>query len=106
VRASSCGRPTSSHGGGKRLGRTALPHAPREEQERKPPALTSRELDVLRLLVAGCATIEIDRRLHLSPSTIKHHVSSTLFKLGVENRVQAAVMAVREGLVSDEPGPR
>jgi len=79
-------------------------HAPRERPGRTPPALTPRELDVLRLLVAGCETIEIGRRLHVSPSTVKHHVSSTLDKLGVENRVQAAVMAVREGLVGDEPG--
>jgi NarL family two-component system response regulator LiaR len=81
-------------------------HARREEAPKpRPRALTPRELDVLRLLVDGCATIEIGRRLHLSPSTVKHHVSSTLDKLGVDNRVQAAVMAVREGLVSDEPGP-
>jgi DNA-binding NarL/FixJ family response regulator len=79
-------------------------HAPQEQPERTHPALTPRELEVLRLLVAGCETIEIGRRLHVSPSTVKHHVSSTLDKLGVENRVQAAVMAVREGLVSDEPG--
>jgi DNA-binding NarL/FixJ family response regulator len=79
-------------------------HASQEKPDRRPPALTPRELDVLRLLVAGCETIEIGRRLHVSPSTVKHHVSSTLDKLGVENRIQAAVMAVREGLVSEEPG--
>lgn len=80
-------------------------HAPREQPEQEPVALTPREIDVLQLLVAGCETIEIGRRLHLSPSTVKHHVSRTLDKLGVENRVQAAVMAVRKGLVNDEPGP-
>lgn len=79
-------------------------HAPQEQPARAHPALTPRELDVLRLVVAGYETIEIGRRLHVSPSTVKHHVSSTLDKLGVENRVQAAVMAVREGLVSEEPG--
>ena len=78
-------------------------HAPAEQPKKRPSDLTPRELDVLRLLVAGCETIEIGRRLHLSPSTVKHHVSSTFDKLGVENRVQAAVMAVREGLVDDEP---
>jgi len=77
-------------------------HAPPARPTQEAPVLTPRELDVLRLLVAGCETIEIGRRLHLSPSTVKHHVSSTLEKLGVENRVQAAVMAVREGLVGDE----
>jgi two-component system, NarL family, response regulator LiaR len=80
-------------------------HGSREQPKQRPPVLTPRELDVLRLLVAGCETIEIGRRLHLSPSTVKHHVSSTFEKLGVENRVQAAVMAVREGLVTEEPGP-
>lgn len=78
-------------------------HGPHEQTTQEPQDLTPRELDVLRLLVAGCETNEIGRRLHLSPSTVKHHVSSTLVKLGVENRVQAAVMAVRKGLVSEEP---
>lgn len=63
--------------------------------------LSARELDVLRLVVAGCENGEIATRLHLSPSTIKHHVSSTLEKLGVENRIQAAVMAVRLGIVDE-----
>ena len=80
-------------------------HAPREQREHERVILTPREIDVLRLLVAGCETSEIGRRLHLSPSTVKHHVSSTLQKLGVENRVQAAVMAVRTGLVDDELSP-
>jgi DNA-binding NarL/FixJ family response regulator len=62
-------------------------------------ALSPRELDVLRLIVDGCDNGEIGRRLHLSASTIKHHASSILEKLGVENRIQAAVLAVRSGLV-------
>jgi DNA-binding NarL/FixJ family response regulator len=89
---------------GNLLARLRLP-MPRKEPEQTSLALSPRELDVLRLLVDGCETIEIGRRLHLSPSTVKHHVSSTLDKLGVDNRVQAAVMAVREGLVDDEPSP-
>ena len=66
--------------------------------------LSARELDVLRLVVAGCENSEIASRLHLSPSTIKHHVSSTLEKLGVDNRIQAAVMAVRLGIVDERSG--
>jgi DNA-binding NarL/FixJ family response regulator len=66
------------------------------------PELTPRELDVLRLVVEGCDNGAIGQRLHLSASTVKHHVSNTLEKLGVDNRIQAAVMAVRLGLV-DEP---
>ena len=66
------------------------------------PHLTERENEVLRLVVDGCDNGEIGQRLHLSASTVKHHVSNTLEKLGVDNRIQAAVMAVRLGLV-DEP---
>jgi DNA-binding NarL/FixJ family response regulator len=65
------------------------------------PELTARELDVLRLLVDGCENNEIGKRLHLSASTVKHYASSMFDKLGVENRVQAAVLAVRLGLVDD-----
>lgn len=65
------------------------------------PELSARELEVLRLVVTGCDNTEIGKRLHLSPSTIKHHVSSTLEKLGVDNRIQAAVLAVRLGLVEE-----
>jgi DNA-binding NarL/FixJ family response regulator len=64
-------------------------------------SLSPRELDVLRLVVAGCDNGEIGKRLHLSSSTVKHHASSILEKLGVENRIQAAVLAVRTGLVEE-----
>ena len=65
------------------------------------PDLSPRELDVLRLVVAGFDNGQIGRRLHLSASTVKHHVSNTLEKLGVQNRIQAAVLAVRLGLVEE-----
>lgn len=61
--------------------------------------LSVRELEVLRLLGAGLDNPQIAARLHLSTTTVKHHVSSLLEKLGVENRVQAAVYAVRRRLV-------
>lgn len=76
-------------------------HGDREEQRPANAALSDRELDVLRLLVAGSDNTAIGKALHLSPSTIKHHVSSILEKLGVENRIQAAVLAVRQGLLDD-----
>ena len=66
------------------------------------PGLTPREIDVLALVVAGCENGEFGKRLHLSASTVKHHVSSILEKLGVDNRIQAAVLGVRLGLVEDE----
>lgn len=61
--------------------------------------LSEREREILRLLVAGEDNAEIAGQLYLSPSTVKNQVSTILQKLGVDNRVQAAVQAVRAGLV-------
>jgi two-component system, NarL family, response regulator LiaR len=61
--------------------------------------LTPRELEVLQLLAGGLDNGQIARTLYLSQHTIKNHVSSILIKLQVENRIQAAVRAVRGGLV-------
>jgi DNA-binding NarL/FixJ family response regulator len=61
--------------------------------------LSSRELEVLGLLAQGCANHEIAEKLFLSQSTVRNHISSILLKLQVENRVQAAVRAVRDRLV-------
>lgn len=77
-------------------------HGPREEPTPLAAALSERELQVLELLVSGCDNIEIGKQLFLSPSTIKHHVANILEKLGVENRIQAAVLAVRRGLVEED----
>ena len=61
--------------------------------------LTPRELEVLELLARGLDNSEIANALFLSQHTVKNHVSSILVKLQVENRIQAAVRAVRGGLV-------
>jgi DNA-binding NarL/FixJ family response regulator len=61
--------------------------------------LTPREVEVLRLVADGKDNAEIGRELFLSPCTVKHHVSRILRKLSAENRVQAAVRAVRAGVV-------
>jgi len=61
--------------------------------------LTERELDVLRLLADGRDNRQIGEALYLSPTTVKRHVSSIVAKLGVSNRVQAAIWAVRAGLL-------
>ena len=66
--------------------------------------LTVRERAVLALLARGCDNTEIGQQLFVSPSTVKHHVSHVLQKLGVENRLQAAAFAIRNGLADDGGG--
>ncbi len=61
--------------------------------------LSEREVDVLRLLADGLDNTQIAQELHLSPATVKRHVSAILTKLGVTNRVQAAIHGVQLGLV-------
>ena len=60
---------------------------------------TPRERDVLKLLAAGFANKEIAQRLSISEKTVKTHASSIFQKLGVQDRTQAALAAVRRGLV-------
>jgi DNA-binding NarL/FixJ family response regulator len=61
-------------------------------------ALTRREREVLKHIAAGRSNREIARVLDLSEKTVKAHVSSVLAKLGVQDRTQAAVLAVRYGM--------
>jgi len=61
--------------------------------------LTEREQEVLVLLVEGLSNNQIAERIHLSENTVKKHLRSILEKLHLSNRVEAAVYAVREGLV-------
>lgn len=61
--------------------------------------LTEREMDVLELIVSGCDNAEIAQKLHLTIGTVKTHVRSILSKLCVADRTQAAVRALRAGLV-------
>ena len=62
--------------------------------------LSERELEVLRLLVAGRDNAAIAAELFISPNTVKSHVASIFSKLGVESRLQASVQALRRGLVA------
>lgn len=68
-----------------------------------PESLTDRETEVLRLLAAGYANKEIARDLVIGEKTVKTHVSNILAKLGVQSRTQAALYAVRIGLVPGTP---
>lgn len=66
-----------------------------------PETLTERETEVLRLIGQGLSNKEIARELSIGEKTVKTHVSSILSKLGVFSRTQAALHAVRIGLVSE-----
>jgi DNA-binding NarL/FixJ family response regulator len=61
--------------------------------------LSERETEVLRLIANGKDNAQIAGELHISPKTVKNHISNILMKLQIENRIQAAVYAVRSGLV-------
>jgi DNA-binding NarL/FixJ family response regulator len=61
--------------------------------------LSQRELDVLKLIASGNDNAMIAAELHISPKTVKNHISNILMKLQIENRIQAAVYAVRSGIV-------
>ena len=76
--------------------RTTPDVAPEPTHER----LSARELEVLALIVEGLTNKEIASRLCLSPDTVKNHVVHIIQKLGVSDRTQAAVMAVRQGLIA------
>ena len=61
--------------------------------------LSDREVQVLKLIASGKENAEIARQLYISPKTVKNHISNILMKLQIENRIQAAVYAVRSGIV-------
>jgi DNA-binding NarL/FixJ family response regulator len=61
--------------------------------------LSDREIQVLKLIANGKDNAQIAADLHISPKTVKNHISNILMKLQIENRIQAAVYAVRSGIV-------
>jgi len=61
--------------------------------------LSDREIEVLKLIANGKDNAMIAGELHISPKTVKNHISNILMKLQIENRIQAAVFAVRSGIV-------
>lgn len=63
------------------------------------PALTTRELEVLKRIVAGRSNKEIAGDLNISEATVKTHINSILSKLGVSDRTQAATSALQRGIV-------
>jgi DNA-binding NarL/FixJ family response regulator len=61
--------------------------------------LSDREIEVLKLIANGKDNAVIAGELHISPKTVKNHISNILMKLQIDNRIQAAVYAVRSGIV-------
>jgi NarL family two-component system response regulator LiaR len=66
------------------------------------PQLTERELEVIRLVAQGCSNREIAETLVISEKTAKAHISNILGKLGLDDRTQMAVYAIKHGLVSPD----
>ncbi len=67
--------------------------------------LTARELDVLQLVTEGLSNAEIAARLYIVEGTVKNHLHNILEKLHLDNRLQAATYAIREGLVEPPKKP-
>lgn len=76
-----------------------------ESAEAGSSELTRRELEVLQLVVEGLSNAEIAARLYIVEGTVKNHLHNILEKLHLENRVQAATYAMREGLVKPPEVP-
>jgi DNA-binding NarL/FixJ family response regulator len=77
----------------KQFTRLRRPAPPKELDE-----LTAREQDILRLIADGLSNSEIGKRLYISETTVKTHVTHILQKLGLRDRVQAVVLAYQTGL--------
>jgi DNA-binding NarL/FixJ family response regulator len=66
---------------------------------RREPDLTAREKEILSLISRGCHNRDIAAQLNISLFTVKNHVSNIIQKLAVEDRTQAAIMALKNGLI-------
>jgi len=76
-----------------------VPRGPRPASQANPAGLTTREIEVLRLLAEGLSTSQVAAKLFLSSKTVGHHVSATLRKLGEPTRASAVATALRRGIV-------
>ena len=74
------------------------------DKEPDPPVtaskLSKRERDVLDLVADGLSAQEIAEKINLSYRTVEWHISQAMRRLGAKNRVQAVVLAIRDGLIS------
>src|SRR5215472_6748592 len=83
---------------------TSLARRAEEKQQYPTPALTSRELEVLKLVARGRSNREIGEELYISENTVKNHVRNILEKLHMHSRMEAVIYAVRERLLNIRPG--
>jgi len=81
------------------LGVRGIPRGPHASTRENPAGLTSREIQVLTLLVRGHTNSELANRLHVAAKTVEHHVSSILEKLEVHSRTEAVAAAFGLGIV-------
>jgi len=86
----------SVHAGGRRIPAAI---AERLAERMSGSELTSREMEVLQLIVKGQSNREIGNTLNISEATVKSHINNLLTKLGVSDRTQAATTALQRGLV-------
>jgi DNA-binding NarL/FixJ family response regulator len=89
----------SPHIATKVLQRIRATSAQPEIEEMIRAELSEREIEVLKLIANGKDNAVIAAELHISPKTVKNHISNILMKLQIDNRIQAAVYAVRSGIV-------
>ena len=82
------------------VGVRSIARGPRRSTINNPAQLTSRQVEILRLLADGLTNAEIAARLYITPKTVAHHVSAVLGKLGVRSRRQAAAEALRLGVLA------
>jgi DNA-binding CsgD family transcriptional regulator/Tfp pilus assembly protein PilF len=84
------------------LGVRGIPRGPRASTRGNPAGLTTREVQVLALLVRGHTNGELAHRLHISAKTVDHHVSSILEKLEVHSRTEAVAAAFGLGILKTD----
>ena len=89
----------SPHIAAKVLQRVRATSAQPEIEQMIRAELSEREIEVLKLIANGKDNAVIAAELHISPKTVKNHISNILMKLQIDNRIQAAVYAVRSGIV-------
>jgi DNA-binding NarL/FixJ family response regulator len=67
--------------------------------QRAPPRLTLREQEILSLVSEGLSAPEIGRKVNISERTVEWHIDKSMKKLEAKNRIQAVVLAIRDGLI-------